>query len=509
MSMQSIVMSNPALTRLFMSRAPESLHVKGGHTNASRVVEAAVRRTKAYPAFLGEHGITPERALLPESFGDLPFTGKREYVERYALDELCLDGKLTCGYTIEKSSGYSGGSHYWFRTPEEDALFPSYMEFAFTQFYGIDVKATLVIIGLAMGTWTSGEKMAQALRELAATGKYPLTITSPGINLEEILETVRDVSPFYEQTVIVGYPPFVKSIVDEGIERGIDWKSLGVRLGLGGEGYSEEWRRHVAAKIGVDTSRDLLGVSGGYGAADLGMSVGREYPLTVLIRQLATADPELAGALFGDIGVPNLFQYSPSSYFIEEVDDELVFSVLSGIPLVRYRIGDRGGLISFEQVMTTLEDHGYDALSRLTQLGYDHGDLWKLPFFYCLGRADGAVMVGGLNVYPENIGTVLTSANDASILGHKIALTEPNADLDSQLLIMLEHRDENLTPLEAAELAHRWTPVLAEGLREVNKEYRRLSEAAPAMAEPVVRVYGRGRGPFAADVGKIKRKYVA
>ncbi|MBE0476541.1 MAG: phenylacetate--CoA ligase family protein [Coriobacteriia bacterium] len=509
MSMQSVVMSKPSLTRLFMSRAPESLHVKGGASNAARVVQAAVTRTRAYPAFLGEHGVTPERALRPEAFAELPLTSKRTYVERFALDELCLDGKLTSAYTIEKSSGYSGGSNYWFRTPEEDALFPAYMEFAFRQFYRIDTTPTLIIIGLAMGTWTSGEKMAQALREVAATGKYPLTITSPGINLDEILETVRDISPYYGQTVIVGYPPFMKSVIDEGIERGIDWASLNVRLGLGGEGYSEEWRAHVASKIGVDTSRDLLAVSGGYGAADLGMSVGREYPLTVLVRQLATADRGLARDLFGSAEVPNLFQYSPSSYFIEEIESELVFTVLSGIPLVRYRIGDRGGTMGFEHVMQVLDGHGYDAASRLADLGYDRSELWQLPFFYCLGRTDGAIMVGGLNVYPENVGTVLLELDDEELLGHKIASATGADEYSQRLLVLLEHRDESLPPEAAERLAREYAPLIAEGLKRVNKEYRRLSVAAPALAEPVVKVYGRGRGPFAADAGKIKRKYVA
>ena len=508
-SLQSLVMSKPSLTRLFMSRAPESLHVKSGRSNAARVVDAALKRTKAYPEFLRLHGFDPALAADPEAFSTLPMTDKRSYIERFPLDQLCLDGKLTTGYTIEKSSGYSGGSHYWFRTPEEDSLFPAYLEFAFRQFYGIDKVPTLIVIGLAMGTWTSGEKMAQALREVASTGKYPLTVTSPGINLDEILETVRDISPFYGQTVIVGYPPFVKSVLDEGIERGIDWKSLNVRLGLGGEGYSEEWRAHVASKIGVDTRRDLLAVSGGYGAADLGMSVGREYPLTVLTRQLASADSDLASDLFGSGEVPNLFQYSPGSYYVEEIDSELVFTVLSGIPLVRYRIGDRGGILSYEHVMKVLHDHGYDAASRLSELGYGRSELWQMPFFYCLGRTDGAILVGGLNIYPENVGTVLTRLGDPKLIGHKIAAAPGPDEYTNRLLVMLEYRDETLRPEEAERLARHYAPLIAEGLKGVNKEYRRLSEASPSLALPSVRVYGPGRGPFAADAGKIKRRYIA
>ena len=70
---------------------------------------------------------------------------------------------------------------------------------------------------------------------------------APGTNLEEILEIVEDLGCHYDQIVIVGYPPFVKTVLDEGTRRGIDWKALHVKIGLGGEGYSEPWREHVAS----------------------------------------------------------------------------------------------------------------------------------------------------------------------------------------------------------------------------------------------------------------------
>ena len=50
-----------------------------------------------------------------------------------------------------------------------------------------------------------------------STGKYPITVITPGLNVEEILQMVRDLSPEYEQTIIVGYPPFLKTRLDEGV----------------------------------------------------------------------------------------------------------------------------------------------------------------------------------------------------------------------------------------------------------------------------------------------------
>ena len=116
---------------------------------------------------------------------------------------------------------------------------------------------------------------------------------TPGARLEEVIEIVKQFGHLYQQVVIIGYPPFLKQVIDEGARDGIDWLTLNVKLGLGGEGYSEEWRDYIAGKIGLQEN-DLLGVSGGYGAADLGMSVGREYPLSVLVRKLAYKNEALA-----------------------------------------------------------------------------------------------------------------------------------------------------------------------------------------------------------------------
>ncbi len=237
---------------MVMSRIPAESHEKRGREYALKVAQAAAADTRAYPRFLREQlGELPTLSSF-EDFGNLPLTDKKNYInyDRFPLDELCLGADPSRAYTIEKSSGHSGNCYYWFRTPAEDAMFPTYLEFAFAQFYGIETKRTLVLITLALGTWTSGEKMAQALREVAATGKYPLTVMAPGMHAGEVLEIVRDLSPLYDQTVIVGYPPFLKAVVDDGVREGLDWPSFNVRLGLGGEGYSEQWRDQMGARLG-------------------------------------------------------------------------------------------------------------------------------------------------------------------------------------------------------------------------------------------------------------------
>jgi len=506
MSMQQIVMKSPALTRAFMGHASASFHERNGERFRRQAVRTAVEQTIAYPKFLIEHGVDPRRALRPEAFETLPLTNKADYVDHYPLTERCRGGRLDGAYLIEKSSGHSGSSYYWPRSAEEDVLVPSYIDYAFRSWYGVETKSTLVIVALALGTWIAGMKMTFALRQVAASGKYRLTVISPGPNLEEVLEIVRDISPYYEQTVLNAYPPFARAVIEEGADRGIDWQSLNLRLGLGGEGFSEEWRRYIGGRIGVDVTRDLLAVSSAFGAADLGMIVGREYPLTVLVRQLCQDDRRLANDLF-DGAVPNLFQFSPSSIYAEQIDGEVVFTNMSGLPVIRYRINDRGGVARFEHVMQVLDDHGYDPLERLRASGFSKGDVWRMPFFWVNGRSDGTIQVNGANVYDENIETVLSEVGGGEIVGHKAGKTSDRGRRQPRLLVLLEHRDPDLTREQRLALAARYRDELERGLVRVNADYAVMHAADPLIAQPIVRVYGRGRGPFLDERGKIKKDY--
>ena len=512
MSFQSLLMSNRTVTNEVMSRIPSASHEKRGRQYALRVARAAITETEAYPEFLRQQiGRIPSVQTF-EDFKRLPLTDKSNYInyERFSIGQLCLGGDPSRAYTIEKSSGHAGGCYYWLRTPAEDALFPKYLEFAFAQFYGIETKRTLILVTLALGTWTSGEKMAQALRQVAGTGKYPLTVMAPGMRADEVLEIVRDLSPIYEQTVIVGYPPFVKAVLDEGERNGVNWPALNVRVGLGGEGYSEQWRDRVAERIGVDPDRELLAVSGGYGAADVGMSVGREYPLTVLVRRLCMKDKALASRLFFDGSspdgtLPSLLQYNPTTVFAEEVGGELVFTSLSGIPMVRYNIHDRGGVLGFDEVMRALRECGHDLMEMLKNCGYGKREVWNLPLFYCFGRSDGTVCVNGANIYPEHIQAALSIASDAEIIGFRIGVETDAQSQDERLVVLLEHQ-ESSGQFRAME--RYYGDVLVEGLLAVNSEFRYVHERAAHLTTPRVEIHPRGGGPFASERENIKRRYV-
>ena len=511
MSMQSFIMSRPKLAKWFMSTRSANFWKKQGEKRALRSFKLASRRVKAYQAFLKEHKIKPDTIQTIEDFKKLPIIDKKKYIQKYPIMDLALDGSLYDKYTIEKSSGQSGKSSYWPRTAEEDAMFPQYIEFAFVQFYGIDKKETLVILTLALGTWTSGEKMGEALRKAAQNKNYKMTVMTPGANLEEVVDIVNDLSDKYEQTIIVGYPPFIKSAIDEGARKGIDWKKLNVKLGLGGEGYSEVWREYMAKKIGLN-QKDLLGISGGYGAADVGMTVGREYPFTVLLRKLAHKNKKLAKDLFGEDEImPSLLQYSSSTFYIEAINGELVFTSQPGIPIVRYNIHDRGGVITFNDAVAIAKKHGYDVIKMLKEdYGYEKGDIWTMPLFYVFGRSDGTISIDGANIYPENVEMVLYNRTETMMVhAYKLGLKHDD-DMNARPIIYVELNKDipQLSESETIKTENILHDVFLPKLLEQNKDFKKSYNDNPKNADPIINIYQYAQGPFETDDGKIKRKYV-
>lgn len=502
--LKTIFKMYPQSLSFFLSRVPAKKLENRGTQFALQTFQDTVSRVPAYRKFLESSQVEIGSIKTLEDFKKLPLTDKNNYLQKYPIDELCLDGTVTDKYLIDSSSGYGGKRSFWPRLPQEDEGFPMYMEMAYRQFYHIDRKPTLMIITLVLGTWVGGEKISWATRQIAINGKNRLTVMTPGAKLDEVIGIVKKFGHLYQQVVIVGYPPFIKQIIDEGAGSGIDWQKLDIKLGLGGEGYSVEWRDYIARRIGL-RENDLLGISGGYGAADLGMSVGREYPLSVLMRKLAYENEALARDLFGQWKpLPSFCQYNPSSFFIEEIDGELVFTTQPGIPVVRYNIHDRGGVIPFDRVLSIAADHGCKPLQMLAEYGYRKKDVWRLPFFYVWGRSDDSVSIYGALIYTEDVKAAMDHRDISAFTSGKFimkSISDKNQNPLLQIKVELTAGTEPKKTLEK-----KFVQVLDNTLEEQNPDYKALKEAMGDRVLPRVILLTYGDPEF-VDPGIIKHRY--
>ena len=349
----------------------------------------------AYRAFLSEHGIEAADIKNFEDFQKLPFVTKDNYILRHPLADLCRDGKLNACDMIAVSSGSTGKPTFWPRFLSDELSIATRFEQVFHDSFDADTRSTLAIVCFALGTWVGGMYTTQCCRHLAAKG-YPLTVITPGNNKEEILRVVRELGPCFEQLVLLGYPPFLKDVIDSGLARGIEWGQYSLKLVMAGEVFSEEWRDLVGERVG--SSRPYYDSASLYGTADAGV-LGNETPLSICIRRFLANSPEVARTLFGESRLPTLVQYDPHSRFFETHESTLLFSGRNGIPLVRYHIADTGGIVAYDEMLEFLARYNFDPL---TELGDERG-IHPLPFVYVFGRSNFTVSYFGANVYPENV----------------------------------------------------------------------------------------------------------
>ncbi|RZU52410.1 phenylacetate-CoA ligase [Krasilnikovia cinnamomea] len=411
----------------------------------------------AYADLLRTHGIDPRTVRDPAAFARLPLLTKDNYHRRYALPQLCRGGRLDACDMVAVSSGSSGTPTVWPRSVLDERAVAARFEQVFHGGFRADERRTLAVVCFALGSWVGGMYTTACCRHLAAKG-YPITVVTPGNDIDEILRVLPELGPYADQVVLLGYPPFLKNVIDVGAARGVDWRRYRIRLVLAGEVFSEQWRDLVGGRAGMgDPTRDSASL---YGTADAGV-LGTETPLSIAVRRFLARDPAAARELFGSDRLPTLVQYDPGSRYFETHAGTLLFSCDGAVPLVRYHIADEGGLIGHDELLEFCARHGFDPAEAADPRGAP-----RLPFVYVFGRSLFTVSFFGANVYPENVTVGLERPGVSDRVTGKFVLdVVEDADHDRRLRIVVE-----LAPGVPAE------PGLASALAEsIRAELLRLN----------------------------------
>jgi phenylacetate-CoA ligase len=387
----------------------------------------------AYAAFLRERGIDPASVRSADDWRRLPLMTKADYVRCHPLPDLCRDGDLSACDMVAVSSGSTGEPTFWPRALADELAVASRFEQVFRDSFHADERPTLAVVCFPLGTWVGGMFTAAACRHLAAKA-YPITVVTPGNHPAEILRVVRALGPRFAQTVLLGYPPFLKDVVDAGFAEGLTWRAQAMRLVLAGEVISEAWRDLMAERLGLgDPARDTASL---YGTADGGV-LGNETPVSIAVRRFLARDPEAARAVFGQARLPTLVQFDPFERFFEEHDGTLMFSGDSGIPLVRYHISDEGGVLPYAALVARLRGLGFDVEAEARR-GGPRG-IRPLPFVYVFGRSHFAVSYYGANIFPDTVIIGLEQPAIRELVTGKFVLeVRENDDRDSELWIAVE-----------------------------------------------------------------------
>jgi phenylacetate-CoA ligase len=391
------------------------------------------REVPAYRAFLEERGVDPAGVRTREDFERLPLLTKDGYLKRHPLPALCRRGDLLTSDTVAVSSGSTGEPTFWPRSLADELRVAARFEQVFVDGFGSDARRTLAVVCFPLGTWVGGMFTAACCRHLAAKG-YPIFTVTPGNAKPEILRVVKELAPSFEQTVLLGYPPFLKEVVDAGRSEGLRWADHAIKLVLAGEVFSEEWRTLMAERAGM--TRPLLDSASLYGTADAGV-LGNETAVSVAIRRFLAGRPDDARTVFGEARLPTLVQYDPCSRYFEEHEGTLVFTGDNGVPLVRYHISDRGGVVPFDAMIARVRALGCDPIRAAKEAGARA--VRELPFVYVFGRSHFAISYFGANVFPEMVSVGLEQPEVvANVTGKFVMQVVPDADENLELAIAVE-----------------------------------------------------------------------
>lgn len=441
-------------------------------------------RVPAYKAFLKAHDVSPKSIRSTADLKHVPPITKKNYLKKYTLKDLSWDGNLNDQLVLTSTSGSTGNPVYFTRNRIVDEQSSVIHELYFKNKGFSQKEPTLVIVAFGMGVWIGGTITYQACKYIQERG-YPLSIITPGINKPEIIRILKQVAPQYKQIIIAGYPPFLKDIADEMRRRRIALPQAKIRLLFAAEPFTEKFRSYVTEKFKAQST--VLDTMNIYGTADIG-TMAFETPLSIAIRQEAMGNDAIFHNLFpAGAKTPTFAQYIPTQISFEAVDDELFISGHSSIPLMRYRIGDCGGRLSYDEVSSTLKAAG----GSQTQIAKDYNIKpyrYQLPFVYVYERSDFSTSLYGLQVYPEPIREVLLQKQFHKYLSGKFSMTTRfDSKQDQYLEINLERKKGATMPNK--KVRDKLCADIVSKLGKSNAEFRELHNYLGNRAKPVLRFF--------------------
>lgn len=364
----------------------------------------------AYKKFLKQHGIKGDKIESIGNFQSLPAVDKKNYLRKFNYPELFPKNKFFSATTYSATSGSTGEPFYFPRGEEQDAEYQYMAEVFLKDQFEIGKKKTLGIMGFALGIWIGGVFTYKAFNKVSASG-YDFTLIPTGTNKDQFLGALKKFGHLYDQVILMGYPPFIKDVLDSAGEAGVKLEDYSIKILTAAEGFSEKFRDYIADKAKLKNSlRDVINM---YGTVELG-TMAHETQFANLIRNIASRNEDFFKTLFPNAtNMPTLAQYYPHLHYFEEVNGELIVSGYGSlIPLIRYKTSDLGGVIAFNDMLDKIKNSGINLKEEMKKHKISTNML-KLPFVYLYTRSDFAVVFRGANIYPEEV----RGAIDDKLLG--------------------------------------------------------------------------------------------
>lgn len=458
-------------------------------------------KVPAYKKFLIDNNILASDVKNINDFKKLPPVDKHSYINAFPFEELLPDQDISKITTFSSTSGSTGEPTYFPRGEEQDWQYEHIIELFLKNQFEIDNKKTLGVIGFGLGIWIGGIFTYKNFNNIARKG-YPLALAPVGTNKDIFLKTIKKVGGSFDQIILMGYPPFIKDVIDEAEDYGINWSDYSIKVMTATESFSEQFREYIARKAKIKNPlTDILNI---YGSVELG-TMAHETPLANFIRGMAVKNKKIFKEIFPEaILLPTFAQYHPHLTYFEEENGELFASgFASSFPLIRYRFFDRGAVIPFDLMVSKLKSVGIDIIKEAEKANIGKTIL-RLPFVCVYERSDFVIILRGANIYPENIKTALQHKSlEKFVTGRFTMVKKEDKKLNDFLEINMElKRNVN----GGGDLKKRIEKIVVETLCKVNSEFNNSYIASLNRIVPKIILYSHEHPKYFGV--SIKQKWV-
>ena len=446
----------------------------------------AKRRVPAYKSFLKAHNFSkPSFSGLLPNIHEIPEIDKENYIKKFSIDARCVGGKIpTKNIIIDESSGSSGTATNWVRGLKERKRNAKMIEFGMRTLVG--KEPLFVINAFALGPWATGVNVTMSCVPFSK-------LKSLGPEKEKIENTLKQFGKNHNY-VIMGYPPFLKYLVDTSE---IEWDKFNIAFIFGGESMSEGMRDYLFLK-GIKKAYSSLG------ASDLELNICAENDFTISLRRLLRSNQSLQSKILKHTGaLPMIFQYNPTDFLIESSETgELIVTIGRPdyiAPKIRYNIHDRGHTLSLKDLYSILKSLNI-SLDKLAKPQTD------LPLLLHYGRADMTVSFFGANISPTDVNEVIYSFPELSEIVNSYNLSiDEDKEGNKKLIISLEVQKGETTEL----LDLKKTQVtFFENLSKINQDFREVRKMLTNNSLTVLCFEDFGSGSFKENDIRIKAKYI-
>ncbi len=329
------------------------------------VCNRAYANVPFYRAAFDEIGLTPADIRSLDDVRHLPFTEKQDLRDHYPYGLFAVPRENIV--RLHASSGTTGKAVVSGYTARDLDI---WAELAARSLSAAGVtRSDVVHVAYGYGLFTGGLGAHGGAERVGAT-----VVPASGGATRRQAQLMRD----FGATVLCCTPSFALHLWEAGQETGVDFRDLPLRIGVfGAEPWSEAMRRDMEQKMGI-TACNIYGLS-----EVMGPGVAMEC-----------AEARQGLHIWEDHFLPEIIDPVSGERLPAGETGELVLTTLTkeGVPLIRYRTRD----------LTSLD-------FTPCACGRTHARIARLA-----GRSDDMLIIRGVNVFPQQIETLLLESGGLS-----------------------------------------------------------------------------------------------